>query len=155
VKVKLALPYLQKAGLASDPPDAGTISKVDQIIRAAGDRIKVGGDILDHASFFQRDDEFSYDEAAFDKRIRKPADATGLLRKLSDRLSAAEPFDAATVEKVMHDFVQAEGIAIGQIIHAMRVAVTGTAVGFGVFESVAVMGRAHTLARIDRALARL
>ena len=49
--------------------------------------------------------------------------------------------------------MQAEGINIGQIIHAVRVAVTGKAVGFGLFETLAILGKARCLARIDRALA--
>ena len=37
--------------------------------------------------------------------------------------------------------MQAEGIKIGQIIHAVRVAVTGKAVGFGLFETLAILGK--------------
>jgi glutamyl-tRNA synthetase len=59
------------------------------------------------------------------------------------------------LEKLLHDFVQSEGIQIGQIIHALRVAVTGKAVGFGVFDSLAVLGKDQSLARIDRALERV
>jgi glutamyl-tRNA synthetase len=55
----------------------------------------------------------------------------------------------------MQKFTEAEGIKIAQIIHALRVAVTGKAVGFGVFETLAILGRDRSLARIDRALARL
>ena len=55
----------------------------------------------------------------------------------------------------MQEFVQSEGIKIGQVIHAVRVAVTGKAVGFGLFETLAILGRECCLERIDRALARL
>ena len=81
-----------------------------------------------------------YDEAAFDKRIRKPPEAAGLLRKFRERLATAEPFDAPTLERLVQDFVQAEGIELDQIIHALRVAVTGKAVGFGLYESLAILG---------------
>ena len=77
------------------------------------------------------------------------------MRKFRDRLMATEPFDAATLDRVMQDFVQSEGINIGQIIHALRVAVTGKAIGFGLFESLAILGKEQCLARMDRALARL
>ena len=66
-----------------------------EIVRAAGDRIKVAGDILDYPDFFVPDDQLPYDETAFEKRIRKPPEAAGLLRKFRERLAAAEPFDAA------------------------------------------------------------
>ena len=35
----------------------------------------------------------------------------------------------------MQDFIQAKGIRHGQIIHALRIAVTGKTTGFGLFDS--------------------
>jgi glutamyl-tRNA synthetase len=51
-------------------------------------------------------------------------------------------------------FVEAEGIKIGDVIHAIRVAVTGKSTGPGLFDCLALLGRMRCLARIDRALAR-
>lgn len=147
-KAAMALPFLQKAGLAT----AEALPKVRQIIAAAGDRIKVAGDILDYSDFFVADDQLSYDVTAFEKRIRKPPEAVGLLRKFKEQLATVEPFDAVTLEKRLQEFVQAEGISLGQIIHALRVAVTGKGVGFGLYESLAILGREHCLARISRAV---
>lgn len=151
-KVGLVLPYLEKAGLVSSGDEAAGI-KVRRIVEAAGDRIKVAGDILDYADFFTSDNKLSYDEKAFDKRIRKSADAVDLLKKLRDVLAEAEAFDSAGLDRLVHGFVEAEGINIGQIIHAIRVATTGKAVGFGMFDTLAILGKDSCLARIDRALA--
>jgi glutamyl-tRNA synthetase len=52
----------------------------------------------------------------------------------------------------LHGFVEANGIKPGDIVHAVRVAITGKAVGFGLFETLAILGRERSLARIDRAL---
>src|SRR4029079_11135481 len=100
---------------------------------------------------FITDDQLTYDEAAFDKRIRKPTEAAGLLAKFNDRLAAAEAFDAPSLDKLPHVFMAAEGIQSGQIVHALRVAVTGSAVGFGLFETLPILGRERCLSRIDRA----
>ncbi len=154
-KVPMVLPYLQKAGLLTDPVPDQVKAKVAEIVEAAGDRIKVAGDILEYADFFLPDDRLAYDEKAFEKRIRKPPEAAGLLAKFRDELASAEPFDAAGLEKLLHDFAGREGIKIGQIIHAVRVAVTGKAVGFGLFDILAILGRDRSVARIDRALGRL
>jgi glutamyl-tRNA synthetase len=148
-KAEMALPYLKKAGLTADLP------RVMQVVQAAGERLKVAGDILDYAGFFLTADALPYDEAAFEKRLRKPPEAARLLARFEERLAAVEPFDAATLEKAVQDFVQAEGIKPDQIIHALRVAVTGKAIGFGLYESLAILGREHCRARIDRALQRL
>ncbi|MFH1573947.1 MAG: glutamate--tRNA ligase, partial [Acidobacteriota bacterium] len=82
-------------------------------------------------------------------------EAAPLLAKFKDRLSAAEPFEAEMLDKLLHRFVDEEGIQIGQIVHAIRVAVTGKAVGFGLFDTLAILGRGRSIARIDRALSRM
>jgi glutamyl-tRNA synthetase len=154
-KVESVLPYLQHAGLVPNPAPDEAIDQISQILQAAGDRIKVAGDILEYNGFFVCDDKLAYDEQAFDKRIRKPAEAARLLAKFRDRLAAAERFDAQGLDKLMQDFVQSESIQIGQIIHAIRVAVTGKAIGFGVFEALAILGKGRSVARIEKALRRL
>ena len=70
-------------------------------------------------------------------------------------MESATEFDAASLETLLQDFLSSEGIKIGRIIHAIRVAVTGKAVGFGLFEILAILGRKRCLARIDRALERI
>ena len=151
-KVEMTLPYLQKAHLVADPAPSDAEQTVTQIVAAAGDRIKMAGDILDYADFFLADDQLLYDEKATEKRLRKPADAKELLAAFRDRLAALEDFDVAALEKCMHLFVEEQKIKIGQIVHAVRVAATGKAVGFGIFDTLAILGRDRTLARIDRAL---
>lgn len=154
-KVDLTLPFLEKAGLVDSPPPEEVKSRLARILEAADDRVKVAGDILDYADFFLPDDQLPYDEKAFEKRLRKPPESVQLLTKFKDRLSAAEPFEAETLDKLLHGFVDEEGIKIGQIIHAIRVAVTGKAVGFGLFDTLAILGRDRSTARIDRALSRM
>jgi glutamyl-tRNA synthetase len=45
-------------------------------------------------------------------------------------------------------------VKIGQVIHALRVAVTGKAIGFGMFETLEILGREACLRRIDLAFQR-
>jgi glutamyl-tRNA synthetase len=146
-KVELTRPFLTKAGLGD--------RKLAEVIGAAADRIKVAGDILDYQAFFVPADQVVYDEAAFEKRLRVPPEAPGLLKKFATVLMSVEPYEAPQIEKALQDFVQSEGIGHAQIIHALRIAVTGKAVGFGLFESLAILGREECLSRIERALARL
>jgi len=154
-KVRLVTPFLQRAGLVPDPLPESCAVQLSKIVKAAGDRIKVAGDILEFADFFTPDDELPYDQAAFDKRLGKPPGAAERLRKFGDRLASAEEFDAAALERILQQFVESEGIKVGDIIHAVRVAVTGKSVGFGMFETLEILGRERCLARIQRALSRL
>ena len=91
---------------------------VAKVVAAAGDRIKVAGDILAFADFFLPDDQLAYDEKAFDKHLRK-ADAAALLAKFRDRLADRRAVRRCRRSKRRcSEFVAAEGIKIGQIIHA-------------------------------------
>jgi glutamyl-tRNA synthetase len=95
------------------------------------------------------------DEAAFEKRLRKPEDAADLLSGFRERLADVDPFDAATLETALKSYIEEREVKIGRIIHALRVAVTGRAVGFGMWDTLELIGRERCLTRIDRALANL
>jgi glutamyl-tRNA synthetase len=151
-RVAKAVPFLQRAGYVTDPPPCDTAPYVTKILEAAGDRLKVAGDVLDFEDFFVSDSHLSYDESVIDKRMRKPVGAIELLSKFRSELANAEPFSAERIEQLTHTFVESQDIKIGDIVHAVRVAVTGKAVGFGLFDTLAILGRDRCLARIDRAL---
>ena len=177
-KVAAVLPYLERAGLVITPARkyvrlsslteqqvrlesltyiqtrslaalrATVEQKVRAILAAAGDRVKIAGDILEYADFFLADDRLRYDEKAFDKSLRKPG-AAELLARFRDRLAAAGTFDAASLEALMQTFVAEQKIKIAEIIHPVRVAVTGKSVGFGLFDTLAILGKPQSLARIE------
>jgi glutamyl-tRNA synthetase len=149
-KVKRVLPYLTRAGLVAAPADAATEERVAQVVEVLGDRLKVFGDILlQGAFFFSRDVE--YDPKAFAKRVLQP----GVPERLADYgewLRARERFDAATLERETQGYLAERNLALGDIVHAVRVAVTGSATGPGLFECLAVLGKEVCVRRIGRAL---
>ena len=123
-----------------------------RIVEALGDRIKVFGDILLQAPFFFGD-EVTFDEKAFAKRVLAP----GAAERLADYrgwLADQTAFDAPSLEKDTQDLMAAKGLGLGDIVHAVRVAVTGAAVGPGLFDTLAVLGKETCLRRIDRTLAK-
>ena len=154
-KVASVLPFLQSAALVSSPPPCAIGDDIRQVVTAAGDRITVAGDILDFSDFFLPTDQLSYDAAAFDKRLRRAPESVQLLCRLRPLLAQVQPFDAPTLEQLLQQFVLQQGTQISQIIHALRVAVTGKAIGFGMFETLEILGRQRSLDRIDRALRQL
>jgi glutamyl-tRNA synthetase len=151
-RVARAVPFLQRAGLVENPPGCDTAPYVMKILEAAGDRVKVSGDVLDYDDFFVASEALQYDAATLDKRLRKPAEAMELTAKFRDVLAAVEPFTAQALEAAMQSFVTSQEIKMSDIVHAVRVVVTGKAVGFGLFDTLAILGRERCLARIDRAL---
>lgn len=156
-KVPLCLKFLQNAKLVATPPECEVGSYLTAIIEAAEDRICMAGDILKFDFFFTVDDELAFEDKPFQKRIAKPERAGELLRKVSQVL-ADHPDEDYTPEKIetrINDFCEEEGIGIGDIIHALRVAVTGKAAGFGMFDTIAILGKARCVRRIERALEKL
>ena len=59
-------------------------------------------------------------------------------------------FDVASTEAALRQVAEARGLKAGTLIHAVRVAVTGTSVSPGLFEVLALVGRARVLARLAR-----
>jgi glutamyl-tRNA synthetase len=147
-KVELCKPYLEKAGLLNSPFAAN----YSPLILAAGDRIKTAGDILDFADFFLADEALPYDESAWTKRIAEPPEAIPLLREFREELAKQDAFDHVSLEQLMQRFMETKQIKANQIIHALRVAVTGKSVGLGMFETLEILGKARVLKRIDRAV---
>jgi glutamyl-tRNA synthetase len=76
------------------------------------------------------------------------------LRACRDALVAAAGFDAEAVEAALEPLPEKLELGPGKVYQPLRVAIAGTSVSPGIFESVAVLGREETLERIDEALSR-
>ena len=151
-KLAMMLPFLAKAKLLSDPPQAAVIETVRRVIEASGDRLKVAGDILGYADFFLVD-EPPLDEAAVKQRLAKPG-----VRQLLERFVAAidglPAFEPEPLEEALKRVVEEAGVKTGDIVHAVRVAVTGKTVGPGLYDCLAILGRERSLERLGKALPR-
>ena len=140
---------------ATSPFPMPTSGFLARVITAIGDRLKVFSDILDYREFFVVDDELPYDAKALKQKIQDVPEAPALLAGIRERLATIELFDAATLDKLVHDFVAEQGIKIGQMIHPLRIAVSGKTVGVGLFDMLAILGRERCLLRIDNTLRRV
>jgi glutamyl-tRNA synthetase len=94
------------------------------------------------------------DPAAFERTIAAEGGAD-TLRAARDALATVEPFDPESIELALRAVVEARGAKPGKVFQPVRVAIAGTTVSPGIFESVALLGREQTLLRIDAALARV
>jgi len=93
------------------------------------------------------------DPSAFEKVICRNGGIDNL-QAARDALAGAEPFTLQNVETALREVVERRGTKPAGIFQPVRVAIAGTTVSPGIFESVALLGRDETLSRIDRALAR-
>jgi glutamyl-tRNA synthetase len=149
-KVQGCIPFLKRAKMIADPPDPAELQKLERVLEASGDRIKLFSDVLIYGGPFFRKDP-AYDDKAVTKKLRK-AGAADILRGFVPKLQGAEQFDAPALEKLLHDYCDELNLKHGDLVHPLRVAVTGVEVGVGLFDTLAILGREETLRRIELAL---
>ncbi len=93
------------------------------------------------------------DEKAWQKVMKDGAEAA--LDASRGALASVEGFDAGAIEAALEPLPEQLDSKPGKVYQPIRVAITGTSVSPGIFESLAALGREESLARIDAALARL
>jgi glutamyl-tRNA synthetase len=72
-------------------------------------------------------------------------------RLAHDRLAAVDHWDAATIEQALRELVEELGQKPRQAFQPIRLAVTGSKVSPGLFESLELLGRERSLARLSAA----
>lgn len=146
-KVEKSLPFLQEAGLVDQEVSQVVRDRIEAVVVALGDRLKVFSDIVKLGKFFFTD-QIEFDPDAFKKRLNKP-DVPRILADVTEILEKVEPFDTPTLDKAIHDYVAASGLGMGLVVNAVRVATTGQGIGPGVFEALEIIGREACLGRIS------
>jgi glutamyl-tRNA synthetase len=99
---------------------------------------------------------FLFEEPVDDPKAREKflgPEHLATLRELRELLAQDGAFDAGTLEERLTRFVEERGLKPKHVYQPLRVAITGTTISPGIFESVAALGRERTLERVDRALA--
>ena len=94
------------------------------------------------------------DDPAAWERVMTPA-ARDALAQCLDALRGADGFTAKSVEEALTPVVERTGLKRKEVYQPIRVAITGTTVSPGIFDSLATLGREESMRRIEAALARL
>ena len=74
-----------------------------------------------------------------------------VVRAAADELRATEPFDAEHVEATLRAVAERLGLKPRDAFQPIRLAVTGSKVSPGLFESIELLGRDETLRRLEAA----
>ncbi|MBA2476889.1 MAG: glutamate--tRNA ligase [Actinobacteria bacterium] len=80
--------------------------------------------------------------------------AGAVLEEAERRLATAEPFDAGGVEASLRRLAEELGLSPRKAFAPIRLAVTGSTISPGLFESIELLGRERTLRRLAAAAAR-
>ena len=75
-------------------------------------------------------------------------DAKALLADIGAELAAVEPWTAEATEQAIRTLAERKGAKLGAIAQPLRAALTGRTTSPGIFEVLAVLGKAESLARV-------
>ena len=130
------------------PVDDGVIRQLAPVLK---ERIRTARDVAALVDFFYEEPEPPQPADMIGRRMDEPMVITAL-REARRVLESVEPFDAETLNSVLRNLADETGMKAGQLFTPIRVAVSSKRIAPPLFESLEVLGRETTVARLDKAL---
>ena len=122
--------------------------KVESIVNLFKGRISILEDFVDWADFaFLKE----IDVSDGDKEKFFTDDAKKRFKLLADSFEKLEVFDIKLCEESFRGLVDELKIKAADLVHPVRVALTGKTIGPGLFETMAIVGKENTIKRLRRA----
>lgn len=143
---ELLIPFLEGKGCVRENFDRQRFKNIVDLFKG---RMATLADFWDWADFVFVDN-FAVDEEA--RRKYFSPERAEEFRLLSERIGRLDPFDTPHIEKAFRDLVTELGIQASDLVHPVRVALTGRTVGPGLFETMAVIGKSKTIERLGQAV---
>jgi glutamyl-tRNA synthetase len=146
------MPYLDD--VLPGKPDPLTLAKVIPLVR---DRIKLLPEIVEMADFFFIDESLGYEPTLLlgKKFADDPAAASEALRIATEAAGGAVGWSHEALEAAIRPVAEKLSIKAGDLFGVIRVAITGRTAAPPLFETMEILGRDRSLARMDDALKRL
>jgi glutamyl-tRNA synthetase len=142
------VPYLAGAGLVSDPMTDSQRELLDAAMPLVGERINKLTEAVDMLGFL------FVDEAAFERTDVIDEPGKDVVLASYDALSALQEWTTEGIEESLRRvLVEGLGLKPRLAFGPVRVAVTGSRVSPPLFESLELLGRERSLARLQAALA--
>lgn len=138
----LIIPFLKEKNYLADEFDR---KKLETIVNLFKGRLSTLTDFLDWADFLFLPEPVVRDEDR-EKFLSKNLKNEFLI--LSGRLETIEDFTAKNTESVFRDVVAELKIESSDLVHPVRVALTGKSVGPGLFETMSILGKEKTVKRL-------
>ena len=135
--------------------EANGLTCADETLRKVAnlmlERISLPTDILDSMYFFK--DPVEYDEGA--KKKRWKAGSKDLVEMYADRISIIQSFVATELDQALRRLAEDRDVGAGDLIHPVRLVVSGVAFGPGLFELLEILGRDVVVRRLRAGAAML
>jgi glutamyl-tRNA synthetase len=143
------VPWLEEAGLITAAESAQRRPWLEQIVPLVSERVKRLDEVVPWVRFLFTD-EVDVDEGSRAKVLAKEG-AGRSLDAVEAGLATVEPWEAEAIEESLRALPEALALKPKVVFQAVRVAVTGSTVSPPLFESLALLGKEKTLARLRAA----
>jgi glutamyl/glutaminyl-tRNA synthetase len=100
---------------------------------------------------FVDDDKIEFDPKAVKKVLLK-AGALDVLQIVRDKLAEMTEYTEQALEAMLRGLAEEREVGLGKVAQPLRVALCGTTISLPIFDSVNLLGRERTLARVDTTL---
>lgn len=148
--IERVVPFLARAGLVADPPTEDQHRILTAVAPLAQERMIVLSEAVGLLRFLFVD-EVEIDPVSAEKQL-KGTDAVEVLDAATAALSALTDWSTAAVEEALKDaLVEGLGRKPRQAFGPVRVAISGRTVSPPLYESIELLGRERTLARLAAA----
>ena len=145
------LPYLENVDAISEAvATAEGKAKLLAAMPGLKERAKTLVELADGAQFLFAKRPLSLDEKA---TTLLDADARNVIAGILPSLETVDDWSAASIESVVRTYAENAGLKLGKAAQPLRAALTGRSTSPGVFDVLAVLGKAESLARLRDQLA--
>lgn len=143
---------LQRSALWRDEYESEKRAWFERAVTLIRERARTLTDFTNHGRpYFVDDLSFEFDEAAVKKNLQKDPALKELLPQLADAFATLDQFTHDSTEAALRKFADEKGVKAGLLINATRTALTGQAVGPGLFDVVTAIGKDRTVERLKHA----
>ena len=145
----MAAPMLAESGAATEEDLEADRPRLEAIMDLLKERIALTTDIPDAVGYFYGG-TLDYDEAEFEKQFGKDFVRENF-PELAERLKALPEWTEESIEESVRGLAAEKEKGARHLIHPLRFATTGRTVSAGLFETMLLLGRERSLARIEDA----
>lgn len=121
-----------------------------QVVDLVRSRAKTVNEILDHAAYFFEEFD-SYDEKGVEKYFRKD-NSLDILYKVLEIIEENPSFTAGELEESLRLQAEKMNIKAADMIHPVRLALSGRTATPGLFEVMEILGRNRCISRVKKAI---
>ena len=143
-------PHLERAYPEFSSVCARDPERVHEILRTLQDRLRTMPEIVSLSEYFFSE-KYSFDENDVKKHLSGSA-SREILQAMKSRLGICEPFSKETIEKTFKSFAEEKRLKLGDVIHPVRVALTGRGQSPPMYDLVFLIGKDRVQERLERVI---